>query len=448
MRRFATPLLLGFTACAGAARAPAASAPQFLPIEPDSVDAVPIEVLSFAAHDIAAPETVSGFPFAVVASDFDIPLHHNAQVQNFLELMTVRHRRSAEIWLGRQNRFDAMIEEKLRAAELPVTLKYLPLVESGYLTTALSHASARGLWQFMSGTAREVGMEVGNGIDDRLDPVISTEGAIRHIRRLYDHYDNWYLALAAYNSGAGRVDRALRSANVDASLGDSAFWAIHPLLPRETRDYVPFFVAAAVVSRYPAVFGFDSIPRDPPFTYDEVTVPDETELAVVARLLDVPPEAIADLNPRYTTGVTPRGRSAPLRVPPGMSSAFSVAYAALPPEKRVTVRWHVVRRGETLSEIAERYGVSSARLQQTNNISRPSRLQIGTRLRVPIGSSSVRVASSSASSNREITHRVRSGESLWTIARRYGVSTSDLIRWNGLSRNAVIHPGDRIRVRR
>lgn len=450
MRRFGPIFLVLFAACAGAVQAPAPPSPPVLPdIEADA-PAPPIEQLALAADDIDAPETVAGFPVTVVATDFDIPIRHNARVQHFLDLMTVRHRRSTEIWLSRQGRFDPLIEERLREAGLPITLKYLPLVESGYITDIRSRASARGLWQFMSGTAREEGMTVGGGIDDRLDPILSTEGAVRHLARLYDRYDNWYLALAAYNSGTGRVDRALRNSGVSAELGDSAFWAIHDELPNETRDYVPFFMAAAVVSRYPSVFGFGDVEREAPITYDEVTVPDETEIRVIARILDVDPDTMALLNPRYTTGVTPRGSESVVRVPAGMAGVFQVAYAELPPEKRVTIRWHVVKRGETLSGIASRYGTSVGALQNTNGIRRPDRLQVGQRLRVPIGNAAPAVAAAGGGggSGETITHRVRSGESLWSIARRYGVRTRDLLSWNDLSENAVIHPGDRLTIRR
>ncbi len=432
-------------ACSGAARAPAPAVEPGPPAIPlDSLDVPPIELLSLSPDEIAAPTTLAGFPVSVVASDFDLPIHHNPRVQHYLDLMTVRHRRSAEAWLTRQGRFDAMIEARLRAAGLPTTLKYLPLVESGYLTDVTSRASARGLWQFVAGTARIEGLEVSDQIDDRVDPFLSTDAAIRHLARLHGRYGNWFLALAAYNSGAGRVDRALAATGVSPAT-DSAFWHIYDQLPRETRDYVPFFMAASVVSRYPAAFGFGDLVRDQPLRFDEVTVPDETDLAVVARVLDVHPDSIVALNPRYRTRVTPRGRAAPLRVPEGMAGRFNTAYAALPVDKRVAVRWHVVKRGETLSGIAARYGSSVAVLQRENGVRRPSQLQIGARLRIPgSGSSGPAVVART----EVVTHRVRPGESLWSIAQRYGVRTEDLRAWNDLDDRTVIHPGDRLEIRR
>ena len=420
------------------------------PVARDSAEsASPIDFLieTGSADSVALSETtVAGFPGGVLAGDFDLPITHNSRVQHYIELMTVRHRTSSETWLTRQGRYDAMIEERLREAGLPLTLKYLPLVESGYLTGVSSRASAVGLWQFMSGTARLEGLEVSERVDDRVDPVLSTEGAVKHLARLHNRYNNWSLALAAYNSGMGRVDRALEAAGVTAAEGDSAFWAIHDQLPAETRDYFPFFVAASVVSRYPALFEFGHVVPDAPRTWDEVSIPDETELAVVARLLNVPAESIAVLNPRFVQGVTPRGRKTSLRVPEGAAERFLVAYADLPAEKRVTVRYHVVRRGETLSGIALRYGVSAANLQQANRIRRPEGLQVGTRLRIH-GTGSAAVAVSARNAPREVVHRVRSGESIWTIARRYGVPTGDLLAWNGLRKGSLIHPGDRLRVR-
>jgi membrane-bound lytic murein transglycosylase D len=451
MRRNLPIVVFLASACAGGARAPVPAHPVgdfATPAADDLLEAAsPVDLLSETADSVAAPEaTVAGFPGGVLASDFDLPITHNARVQNYIDLMTVRHRKSAETWLTRQGRYDAMIEERLRAAGLPLTLKYLPFVESGYMSGVTSHASAVGLWQFVAGTARMEGLEVSERVDDRVDPLLSTDAAIKHLTRLHKRYENWSLALAAYNSGMGRVDRALGAAGVSAQDGDSAFWAIHDQLPDETRDYFPFFVAASVVSRYPALFGFGHVVPDTPRRWDEVTIPDETELAVVARLLNVPAETIAALNPRYIQGVTPRGRKATLRVPEGTAQRFTVAYADLPAEKRVTVRYHVVRRGETLSGIAQRYGVSAANLQQTNRIRRPEALQVGARLRVP-GTGSAVVPVSSRSAPKEVVHRVESGESIWTIAQRYGVRAEDLLSWNGLRKASVIHPGDRIRVR-
>jgi membrane-bound lytic murein transglycosylase D len=450
MRRLVPVLLVSCLGCAGAARTPAPVAVPPLVLS-DSVPLPPMELLALTAEMAPPPQVVAGLPFGVALGDFDLPIHHNEHVQRFIDLLTGSARDRMSIWLSRRHRYEPMIESYLEQGSLPLTLKVLPLVESGYIPSALSRARARGLWQFMSGTAVMEGLEVSSRIDDRLDPEISTIGAVRHLRRLHDHYGSWYLALAAYNSGMGRVDRALASAGVSKTLGDSAFWAIREILPLETRNYVPMFIASAVISRYPSLFGFEGIPAAAGDAWDVITVPDETELSVIARLLDVDADAVRTLNPRYVQGLTPQGRAVEVRVPTGSAHRFAAAWDALPPSQRVTVRWHVVRRGETLSGIAQRYGVTSAVLQRTNNISRPSSLQIGTRLRIPSGGSrapSVQVAAAAESAPREVVHRVSTGESVWTIARRYGVRASDVLAWNDLEEDSVIKPGDRIRIRR
>jgi membrane-bound lytic murein transglycosylase D len=454
MRRFAPVFVVFSLACAGAPRTPAPGSISPIVIA-DSVPLPPMELLALTPEAGEPPRLLPGFPFGVAESDFDLPIAYNAHVQRFVDLLTGSARDRMSIWLTRRHRYEPMIEAHLREAGLPLTLKVLPLVESGYVPSAVSRASARGLWQFMTGTARMEGLEVSPRIDDRLDPEISTVGAARHLRRLRDYYGgSWYLALAAYNSGMGRVDRALIAAGVDRSLGDSAFWAIRDRLPTETRNYVPMFIASAVISRYPSLFGFEGQPSGPSGEiWDWVTVPDEAELSVIARILDVDSAVVRALNPRFVQGLTPAGREVEIRVPPGVGERFAAAWASLPADQRVNIRWHVVRRGETLSGIARRYGVPTAVLQRTNNINRPSSLQIGTRLRVPLRGGAVpavqvAAAAEAASTPRVVTHRVRRGESVWTIARRYGVRAADVLAWNDLSEDSIIRPGDQIRIHR
>jgi membrane-bound lytic murein transglycosylase D len=277
-----------------------------------------------------------------------------------------------------------MIVDELRARDLPIELLHLPLVESGYSTSALSRASALGLWQFIAGTARIEGLEVSSWVDERRNPERATAAALQHLEKLHSQYGSWYLALSAYNAGPGRVNRALDRRGIGTPTDESSFWAIRDLLPRETRDYVPLFIAASVISRYPALFGFDGVEPQLPDLYDVVTVPDATDLVVIAEAAGTTEVEIRRLNPQYIRGVTPPDRSAPIRLPEGLASAFEVAYSAIPPEKRIRVREHIVRRGETLSAIAARYGTSVRVIQDANGIRRPDRLQIGQRLRIPV----------------------------------------------------------------
>jgi membrane-bound lytic murein transglycosylase D len=357
------------------------------------LDAIPV-------HHAEPPTPLSGFPAGVYENDFEMAIHFHPRVLDFIDLFTGRFRDRFAIWLGRRGRFEPMITDALRDKGLPAELLHLPLVESGFSVTALSRARALGLWQFMAGTARIEGLEVSAWLDERRDPERATLAAVQHLERLQRRYGSWYLALAAYNSGPGRVDRALAARGLPIRSPDSAFWTIRSGLPAETRDYVPSFLAAAVISRYPALFGFSDVLPAEPDQYDVVTVPDETELAVIAKAAGVAPEEVAYLNQQYVQGVTPPGRSAAVRIPAGTAEAFEVAYAAIPPAERVTIRWHVVRSGETLSSIAARYGSTVDAIRMANGITQPNRLSVGRRLRIPRPVRRVAVAPAAPSGTR------------------------------------------------
>lgn len=353
--------------------------------EPGTPDIPPIElVLDVPVHVPDAPVPLDGFPAGVYANHFEIPIQYHVRVGDFIELFTGRFRNDFEIWLSRRGRFEAMIVDELRTRDLPIELLHLPLVESGYSTSALSRASALGLWQFIAGTARIEGLEVSPWVDERRNPERATAAALQHLEKLHTLYGSWYLALAAYNAGPGRVNRALERRGIQTPTDESSFWAIRDLLPRETRDYVPLFIAASVVSRYPALFGFEGIEPQLPDRYDVVTIPDATDLIVIAEAAGTTEDEVRRLNPQYIRGVTPPDRSALVRLPEGLGAGFEVAYAAIPPDERIRVKEHVVRRGETLSGIAARYGTTVRIIQDANGIRRPDRLQIGQVLRIPM----------------------------------------------------------------
>jgi membrane-bound lytic murein transglycosylase D len=312
----------------------------------------------------------------------------------------------------------------------------------------------------MAPVARGFGMQVTPLVDERRDPVRSTLAAARYLRELEEQFDSWFLALAAYNGGPYRVERLLREHAPLAEPGDSLFLVLAPHLPRETREFVPKLLAAARVAEAPERYGV-SRPTEPraPYRFDEVEVPDATSLDVVAAAAGVDEAVVRSLNPHLLRGVTPRGRATALRLPPGTAAAFTEAYARVPPDRRVTVTEHVVRRGETLSGIAMFYGIRTSTLEAANPGVRPRRMQIGQRLLVPLlpGAGPGSVAASGPDSGPDSVtedvpapagvHVVRTGESLWTIARRYGTTVETLRTLNGLNARALLHPGDRLRVR-
>ncbi|MGB1841565.1 MAG: transglycosylase SLT domain-containing protein [Longimicrobiales bacterium] len=287
-------------------------------------------------------------------------------------------------FLRRMGAFEQTVDSALVERGLPASLRYLPLIESGYSPEAQSHASAVGMWQFMSVTAREHGMRVEAFVDERRDPLKSTVAATAYLAALHTRFESWFLALAAYNGGPTRAQRILRQHARMAQPSDSLFWALRQHWPRETRDFVPKLVAAIIVAQDPGSHGYEPPDPDPPFRYSPVRVPEATTFDVLARAAETDETEIRRLNPELYRGFTPPGRTYELRVPEGRADVFETNYAAIPPGERMTVVEHAVQQGETLSHIAHRYGVSIRDLQAANPDIRPRYLRVGARLTVPI----------------------------------------------------------------
>lgn len=398
-------------------------------------------------------------PAGVDLSGYDMPMELNDRVQFWIDLFTGRERQRFATYLARQGLFEEMIASRLAERGLPSELLYLALIESGFSPVARSRASAIGLWQFIAGTARLEQLAITEFIDERRDPVRATEAALNHLEGLYARFGSWYLAAAAYNSGAGRVERALVRGTGGVRGHDSLFWSIHGILPAETRNYVPKLIAATVIARNRELFSFADVVPMQPVPVDDVEVPDATDFDVIAEAAGVTVAEIAALNPQYYRGVTPPRRASTVRVPAGTGAAFTVVYAAIPPSERVRYRDHVVTRGETLSGIASRYGVTVAALQETNGIRRASRIQVGQRIRVPSaarrgsttspGAAAPKTSATNTSSpeGSVVTYSVKRGDSIWSIARQQGVTPQDLMAWNSLTVDSVIKPGDRLIIR-
>jgi membrane-bound lytic murein transglycosylase D len=290
-------------------------------------------------------------------------------------------------YLRRMGSYETLVDEEIEERGLPTSLRFLPIVESGYSPRAVSSAGATGLWQLTGPTAEGLGLTVNRIVDDRHDPVASTSAALEYLSALHEEFDSWFLALAAYNGGPGRVRRLLDRYGAEASTPDEEFIAIHPHLPAETRDFVPRLIAAATLAGQPETFGFTAS-RPDPLTFDEVKVPDATSLDVIAEAAGVDEEMIRLLNPQYVSGFTPFGEARPVRIPEGLRSQFARNFAAIPPEDRLSFVEHVVAAGDTFSEIAERYGVRVSDLADANHRLNPRRLQIGATVVVPRASRS------------------------------------------------------------
>jgi membrane-bound lytic murein transglycosylase D len=381
--------------------------------------------------------------------------HH--RVRWYLDFFLGPGRERMGIWLDRMQRYEPMIRERLQREGMPGDLVYLALIESGFSNTATSRAKAVGMWQFMKGTAKLYDLRVDSWVDERRDPFRATDAAVRHLRDLNARFGSLYLAAAAYNAGSGRVSRGLRRLpgdDADFAASDAAFFRLYDtrLLRRETKDYVPKLIAAALIAKEPARYGFSVTPAEP-LAYDSMVVPTMTGLDVIARLADTTVAAIRELNPQFLRLATPPAVASLVRLPSGRGPTTVAAYAELPPEKRVTFVEHIVARGETMGHIARRYRVSSRLLADANPKASPRRLRVGQRLIVPTGgaiSSSVarRMADPvpAAGTSTSGYHRVRRGETLSGIADEYGVSQRDLRAWNKLGRRGHIRAGQRLRV--
>jgi len=288
------------------------------------------------------------------------------------------------LFLGRMASFEQAIDSALLVNDLPASLKYLPFIESGYDPAAASGARAVGLWQFMEPTAEEMGLEVTRLLDQRRDPIRSTEAALAYLSELRISFGSWFLALAAYNAGPTRLRQILRRHAPDEGPSDSLYWTLRHLLPPETQNFVPKLLGAILVAQRPAARESELVEPDDPFLFDDVTVPGATTLDVVADASETTLHEIEWLNPQFVRGMTPPGRESGLRVPPGKGPTFERNYAEIPATQRVRFVEHQVEEGETLSHIALRYGVMVADLHEANPELRPRYLRIGTLLTVPV----------------------------------------------------------------
>jgi membrane-bound lytic murein transglycosylase D len=426
-----------------------------------AADSAVVPVTAVAPEEVRFEvASLFGRPGGGAAATWEIDVASYAEherVQYWMGFYTGRARWHFTRYLERLGRYDSMIRGRLAAAGLPQDLIYLAMIESGFNQIVRSRAGAVGLWQFIPGTARRYGLTVDAWVDERRDPYLATDAAVRFLAELSDRFGSVYLAAAAYNSGPRKIERGLRHGDYGALNGDEAYFAMAEgsFLRRETRDYVPKLIAAALLAKEPARYGFTDLVPWSPLRYDSVEVPYAVGLDVLARLAGTGPAAMEEMNPRYFRGVTPPERGAWVRVPVGSADSVAARLAVLPARDRVTVVVHVVERGETLWRIARRYGVTVEDIKLANQL-RSTRLARGQRLVVPTSRSrtwqrvtvrdpSDRPTRRARGTSRRV-HIVQPGESPWTIANRFGVPLSSLLEANRLTRRSVIRPGQAVRI--
>jgi membrane-bound lytic murein transglycosylase D len=397
-----------------------------------------------------------------VSWDIDVASYvTHERVAHYVDLFTGTARSRIESRLRRGQRYEPMIRAKLRATGIPEDMYYLALVESGYDPHAYSRAAAVGMWQFMSSTARGVGLRVDWWTDERRDPAKSTDAAAKFLGMLERQFGSYYLAAAAYNGGPGRVSRGLTrfSEEIEDLEGDDKFFALadQKYLRAETKNYVPQLIAAALIGKEPARYGVTLDTAVVPFAYDSVLVPSLTPLAAVAEAIDTTIAVIRDLNGHFLRGVTPPDGVSWVRVPVGTHAQFSDRLAALPDESKEAFDTVRTTKGQTLTSIAQQRGTTTRALQAFNRRIRyasKSRLAVGQTLLVPkpFVVAALRDVPDPgierygrATTSRGRTHVVQRGESLGSIAQRYRTSVVTLRRLNGLKRD-VIYAGQSIVV--
>jgi membrane-bound lytic murein transglycosylase D len=403
----------------------------------------PVDVLlDEPGVEAAAPETEPrAVRFASTVrsrGEWDLERTYNDRVEYWIDYLSGRNRHRTRLWLEREGRYGDLIRSRLRARGMPEDLIYLGMIESGLSAKAYSRAHASGMWQFIAETGRRYGLDVSSYVDERRDPIRATDAALDYLSDLYDQFGSWYLAAAAYNSGENRVERILRQRAGGRRGDDALFWVIDDHLPRETRDYVPLMLAAAHIGKDPGKYGFHEVALEPPLEYEEVEIPGGVTLGSIAEVSGVSSDEIEGLNPHLVRGVTPPGDGWTIRVPAGAGERLGGQLERLTEERRLATTEHRLRRGETLSHLAARYGVDLEGLRAANASVNPRRLQVGQRIVVPVAGS-VEVEPSWS------MYRVRRGDSLWEIARRHQVTVAQLRRWNGIGNR--IYPGQRIRIR-
>jgi membrane-bound lytic murein transglycosylase D len=444
--------------------------------EPAAIDAL----LDTPDPSGATAETARTVENSLESVKYDIPIPLNARVISYVELFSGRLKGYLEEGLSRGARYLPMIQEVFRAEGLPLDLAYVPLVESAFKPSALSRAKARGIWQFMSGTGIENGLQHDWYIDERADPEKATRAAAKYLKSLYDQFGDWHLALASYNGGPGRVQRSMKRS------GRDDFWDISAssrYLPRETRNYVPLILAAIVVARNPVQYGLDIAPVVEPLT-DVVRLSAPADLRRIAEWIDVPVQVLQDMNPELRRWTTPvRMTDYDLTVPMGKAEVLSSRLAEATPEELAPLNRYTVRKGETIATIARQLKVKRADLAQANYLSERSRIATGQQLVIPraptlllaandrgdgeaddtlavktetgrddpepVATAPVRraaaprpaaartVASRAPAEPSRIVHRVKSGETLFSIAQKYNTSVTAVRQSNRLRGNTI-----------
>ena len=433
-------------------------------------EAAPIDEILKNATTFPAP-TADAATKAAVKADFehnphDIPIPEHAKVLSYVEVFQGRMHEYIQDSLVRGAKYMPMIQSVFRAEGLPLDLAYIPIIESSFKTNAVSKASAKGPWQFMRPTAKEHGLKTDWFIDERSDPEKATVAAAKYLKTLSKMFNgDWSLVLAAYNGGPGRVSRAIKKSGLDD------FWrlsASSKFLPRETREYVPLIMAAMIVGRNPAQYGFEAVTAAA-IGYDKVAMPRAIDLRRVAEWTGTSVDEIQALNPELRRWTTPvKYPQYEVKVPRGTAERLNARLADASPADFSALKWYSAKKSETLLTVARRFGVSRADVAEANNLTAKSRLHTGQELIIPRAPATLLAARAeravpSAVASRAIaqpveaaavamptqvahlTYKVKRGDTLFSIAQLFDTTVAKIKTWNRLSSNRIA-PGAKLKI--
>jgi membrane-bound lytic murein transglycosylase D len=357
----------------------------------------------------------------------DLPLMMTDQVAGYITYFSGRGRGTFERAFARSGRYRDMISSTLKSEGVPQDLIYLAQAESGFHPLAVSRVGARGIWQFMASRARGYGLHHNMWVDDRQDPEKSTRAAAHHLKDLYNQFGDWYLAMAAYNSGPGTVQAAVKRT------GYADFWELYRrnVLPKETRNYVPIILAVTIMTKNPSQYGLDEVAMDRPADYDTIPISYAIDLRLVAECVGSTPGELEDLNPSLLRLSTPRDGTFELHLPAGTKDQYQTAIAAIPTDMRLWWRYHTVHSGDTLASLARNYHVTAKSISETNHLD-GTELEADAKLVIPVAPGKHPLSDTATYARRITRYKVHAGDTVESVAENFGVSPQMLRRWNGI----------------
>jgi len=357
----------------------------------------------------------------------DLPLMMTDQVAGYITYFSGHGRGVFERAFARSGRYHDMIVSTFRQEGIPQDLIYLAQAESGFHPLAVSRVGARGIWQFMASRGRGYGLYHNMWVDDRQDPEKSTHAAARHLKDLYNQFGDWYLAMAAYNSGPGTVQAAVKRT------GYADFWELYRrnVLPKETRNYVPIILAVTIMAKNPSQYGLDDVVMERPADYDTVTITYPVDLRLVAECVNSTPGELQDLNPSLLRLTTPRDGKFELHIPTGTKDQYETAINTIPRDMRLWWRYHTVHPGDTLASLARNYHTTAKSITEANHLEGTD-LEADAKLVIPVAPGKHPVSDTATYARRITRYKVHSGDTVESVAENFGVSSQMLRRWNGI----------------